>query len=286
MKKFNNLLPFFSNVSFYLFCFFFLITIFSKLNFLNYELYSQHNSTYLSPAPKNEIYNPNLSFLNSMSRLEKYFLHEIGKKELTQTEAIYFADQLLRERFYHRDIIISVSDNWFLHAFNFLSKNRHNTLYTSSLNLNYILESEHALCNQQALIFQELMNVIGIEYQSVLFSIPRNPTPFGHFASAARVDENWFFIDTNLEPSYQTEDHSILPRLLNGDVELFNSLYPEYTLDSMPIGAISTSSLNKNPAWLGALFQTITSSISNYLWLILFFCYLFFKLLSKRTAVK
>jgi hypothetical protein len=282
MTKFSNFLPFLSKIFFYLFCFFFLVTIVFKLSSLFYELNSQNNSAYHTPAQKNELYNPNLSFLNSMPILEKYFLHEIEKKELTQIQAVYFADQLLRERFYHQDRVISISDNWFLHAFNFLSKNRDNTLYTSSLNLNYILESKHAMCNQQALVFQELMKVAGIEYQSVLFNIPS----FGHFTSAARVDEQWFFIDTNLEPPYQMEDHSILPRLLNGDEGIFNFLYPKQAVDTIPVGAISASFLNKNPAWLGQLFQIITLSISNYLWLLLFFCYVFCKLLLKRAAVK
>ena len=46
-----------------------------------------------------------------MSKLEKYFLSEIQTEELTKIEAIYFADQLLRDRFSHADKPISLADN-------------------------------------------------------------------------------------------------------------------------------------------------------------------------------
>ena len=232
---------------------FFLITIFFKFGYL--KLYSPNTSFLTSNIPKNEVYNSNLLFLNSMPKLEKYFLNEIEKKELTKTQAIYFADQLIRERFHHGDSEIAINENWLLHLFTFLSGKSQSNIYTSNLHPNNILENSYAICNQQAIIFQELMKAIDIEYQSVLFSISENSKYFGHFASAARVDDNWFFIDTNLEPSYKIEDYSILPRLINGDKELFNFLYPEYAVDRIPIGAISVSSLNKNPAGMGNCFK-------------------------------
>jgi hypothetical protein len=208
-----------------------------------------------------------------MQKLKKYFLQEIESKKLTNIESIYFADQLLRNRFYHGELVISLNDNWFLYALNFFTKNRNNSMYISSLDPDYILKSDYALCNQQALVFQELMKIIGIEYQSVLFNIPSSPKPFGHFASAALIGTNWYFIDTNLEPSYPSKDSSILQRLLNSDLDLFNSLYSEYSLGNIPIGSITTSSLNQNPAFFGNLFQKITYIISNYFWLLCLFAY-------------
>jgi hypothetical protein len=285
MKKFDHFLVLLSQLSFYLFCIFFIVTIFFKLNFFNHEWLIPSSPSNYATQVKEEQYNPDLLFINSLPKLEKYFLHEIEKQGLTQIEAIYFADQLLRDRFYHKDRVISIADNWSLYLFNFISKNRNNTLYISSLDPSDILKSEYALCNQQALIFQQLMRIIGTEYQSVLFTIPRNPNVFGHFASAARVGESWFFVDTNLEPSYQQKDASILPRLLDGDEKLFNTLYSEYAVTKIPAGAISVSSLNQNPAFYGALLQKTTYIVSNYFWLMALFFYIACRLFTKKVNV-
>lgn len=273
MKKFQYLPNLISKIFFFSFCLFFFLTTFFKLSPLKSDWLIPDYPIYNITEVKNEKYNSNLSFINSMPKLKKYFLQEIESQKLTNIESIYFADQLLRNRFYHGELVISLSDNWFLYVLNFFTKNKNNSMYISSLDPDYILTSDHALCNQQALVFQELMKIIGIEYQSVLFNIPSSPKPFGHFASAALIDANWYFIDTNLEPLYPLNDSSILPRLLNSDIDLFNSLYPEYSLGNIPIGSISTSFLNQNPAFFGNLFQKITYLISNYFWLLCLFAY-------------
>jgi len=213
-----------------------------------------------------------------MSKLENYFIQLIETKQLTEIEAIYFADQLLRDRFFHKNKIVSLQDNWLLYLFNYFSKNKNNTLYLSSLDPNYILGSSHAYCNQQALIFQKLMSAINIDYQSVMFNIPRLPVAFGHFASAANSNGKWFFIDSNLEPSYDEGDYLVLPNLLKGDVKLFNKLYPEHAVDLIPEGSISMGYLNKNPAFYGYLLQKITYIFSNYAWLLMAVAYLGCKL--------
>lgn len=275
MKKLQNFPDLLGKIFLLSFCIFLLLTVIFKLNIFNHDWLRPNYSSHFITEVKGEQYNPNLSFINSMPKLKKYFLNEIESKKLTNIESIYFADQLLRNRFYHGDKLVSIDDNWFLYLFNLFTKNRNNSLYISSVDPNYILKSNHALCNQQALIFQELMQTIGIDYQSVLFNIPRYPASFGHFASAALIDKNWYFIDTNLEPLYLSKDSSILPRLLNSDIELFNSLYPEYNVSNIPSGSISTSSLNQNPAFFGYLLQEITYIISNYFWLLCLFAYFF-----------
>jgi len=282
MNKLYYSFVFFGRLFFVIFCLSFVLTIFFKIDFLKHEWILPNNTTHFIADVKDEKYNSNLSFLNSMQKLENFFLNEIEERNLNNLEAIYFADELLRDRFYHKDTVISIKDNWFLYVFNFFSKNRNNSLYISSVDPNYILKSDHALCNQQALIFQKLMETINVDYQSILFNVPRSPVSFGHFASAARIDESWFFIDTNLEPPYQQNDATILPRLLDGDLELFNLLYSEFSADNLPPGAISTSSLNKNPAFMGNLLQKITYFISNYMWVSSLFSSFFFRFLSRR----
>jgi hypothetical protein len=286
MKIFIKLLPLVKKILLSLFCILLFLTLFFKSNAFSHTwLIPTHTSIY-NIEVNSEQYDSELGFLDSMPKLEKYFLSEIQKKELTKLEAIYFADQLLRDRFLHRDNIIALSDNWALYLIRYFSKNRTSSLYISSLDLSYILKSEYAICNQQALIFQELMRAINVDYQSVLFNIPSSPVSFGHFASAAGIDGDWFFIDSNLEPSYKEPHSFILPRLLSSDTKLFNEIYPAYEVSTIPAGAISIASLNKNPAYWGHLLQKITGIFSNYAWLLALIAYFGCELLSMQVNKK
>ena len=273
MQKSHNSLVLVKKILLSLFCILVFLTLFFKSNFFVHAWLIPSQANAYNAEINFEQYDSELEFLDSMSKLEKYFLSEIQTEELSKIEAIYFADQLLRNRFYHTDKPISLADNWALYLFNYFSKNKNNSLYISSVDPDYILKFKYALCNQQALIFQELMQAINIDYQSVLFNIPRSPVAFGHYASAARLDGDWFFIDSDLEPSYKERDSSILPRLLSGDVKVFNELYPEYAVSSIPKGAISVASLNKNPALLGYLLQKITGIFSNFAWILVLIAY-------------
>ena len=287
MKIFIKLLPLVKKILLSLFCILLALTLFFKVDFFSH--------TWLNPTKADPFYNlqinseqydSKLGFLDSMPKIEKYFLSEIQKKELTKIEAIYFADQLLRDRFLHRDSVIALSENWALYLFRYFSKHKTNSLYTSRLDPNDILKSEYAICNQQALIFQELMRAINVDYQSVLFNIPRSPVTFGHFASAAGIEGDWFFIDSDLEPSYKEPHSFILPRLLSSDTKLFNEIYPAYEVSTIPAGAISIASLNENPAYWGHLLQKITGIFSNYAWLLALIAYFGCELLSMQVNKK
>ena len=256
--------------------------LFFQSSFLNHGwIYPNSVQTYTS-ALKEEQFNEDLAFLNSFKKLKKYFLEKINEEKLNEIDSVIFADRLLRERFYHQNTNVQLKDNWFLYVFNFFSSNRNNSSYLSSLNPDYILRFNGAICNQQALIFQALMEEIGIEYQSVLFNISNSSKSFGHFSSAVMVDGNWLFIDTNLEPKYDLKDSTILKRLLNSDTSLFNSMYPENTVQEISKGSIWLSSKNKNPAFRGRIFQEICYFVSYYAWILFFTIYLMLRSISRE----
>ena len=239
-------------------------------------------NTLYTTSKMEEKFNPNLSYLNTMSKLEEYFLLEIGRKELQGKEIVSFADNLIRDRFMHDDAFIRLKDNWILHAFNFFTPHRDDTTYLSSLNPDYILKFDGAICNQQAIIFQQLMKAYHLDYQSVLFNIPRSPEPFGHFASAVKVNNEWIFIDTNLEPQYDSGDTKILDALLGGDVHLFNHLYPSYKVEEIPKGSIRADHANQNPAFYGRIFQDFCYFLSWYGWAASLICYFLISRLKKK----
>jgi hypothetical protein len=231
------------------------------------------DNTLYTTSNLQEKFNPNLSYINTISKLEKYFFSEIERNKLQDRQIVSFADNLIRERFSHHDYFIQPKDNWVLHVFNSFTRHRNNSTLLSSVNPNYIIKFNGAICNQQSLIFQHLMKASDIEYQSVLFNVPRSPEPFGHFASAAKIDNQWIFVDTNLEPEYDYGNTQILDALLSGDVDLFNLLYPNHKIEELPKGSISVDYKNKNPAFFGRIFQDILYFISWYGWVASLICY-------------
>ena len=266
------------------------ITVFQLIFLIHFQLSSVGlqwqkdiglNSLYTT-SNSEERFNPNLSYLNTISKLEKYFLLEIERNKLQDRQIVYFADNLIRDRFLHKDLIIRPKDNWVLHIFNFFTHHKNNSTYLSSLNPNYILEFDGAICNQQSLIFQHLMKISDIEYQSVLFNVPRSPKPFGHFASAAKIDNQWIFVDTNLEPEYDYGDTQILDALLSGDVNIFNLLYPNHKIVELPAGSIRVDYKNKNPALFGRIFQDILYFVSWYGWVASLICYFLINRFKKK----
>lgn len=253
---------------------FFLFLIFlAPLLLVNLEVF---NSNQIEPVSTpydrlNEVFDETLEFLNSQDKLHKYFQEQIQENNFTDIEMIIFADDLLRKRFRHGDVVVNQRDNWVLYVFNYLSGNSENSLYTSALNPNVILNSPQAICNQQAIIFQGLMRSIGFEYMSINFNVPSSEVAFGHFASGVKVKDDWYFVDTNIEPQFNRTDPTIVTKLLSNDLEIFNSLYSPWAVPAIPNGSIYSSSLNEFPAKKGKFLQDFTYFLSNYVW-VFFLC--------------
>ena len=127
------------------------------------------------------------------------------------------------------------------------------------------------------------MKVSNIDYQSVLFDVPRSSKPFGHFASAAKVNNEWIFIDTNLEPQYDPGDTKIFDALISGDVNLFNLLYPTEMVEEIHTDSIRVDYVNKDPAFYGRIFQNICYFISWYGWAVSLACYFLIRRLKKKS---
>ena len=136
-----------------------------------------------------------------------------------------------------------------------------------------------AICSQQAILFQELIADFGFEYESVGFNVPllefkevSGDKEFNHFASAVKVDNNWYYFDSNLEPIYDRKNHLVYSELLIGQSERLTELYPSYKWAEITEGMIYRSSRNTFPAPTGLLIQQISKVLSFFSWI--FFCML------------
>jgi hypothetical protein len=135
------------------------------------------------------------------------------------------------------------------------------------------------ICSQQAILFQELVSDFGFEYESVGFNVPLlefkevgGDKEFNHFASAVKVDSNWYYFDSNLEPMYDRNNHLVYSELLIGQSKRLSELYPSYKWADITESMIYRSSRNMFPAPNGFLFQQISKVFSFFSWI--FFCLL------------
>tara|TARA_X000001036_G_C20604880_1_gene776501 strand:+ start:249 stop:1109 length:861 start_codon:yes stop_codon:yes gene_type:complete len=267
-----------------LFLFFFIGTfLFKYIGYSPSFLMPETESLNFSEPTNSEKYNPDLDSLNTMKSLEDYFLSKLKNNNFSKLDIVYVADNLLREKFLHGNTNFSIQENWFLYIFNYFSINRNNSIYLSNLLPEHILKNNKAICNQQAIIFQNLMAAVNIEYQSILFNINNANNQFGHFASVVKIKDHWYLIDTNMEPNYKKGDKSIIPSLLKGDVDVFNGLYPNHQFKNIPDGSISLSSLNKNPALYGQLIQLFSYYLSNLGWIIFLILFLMSRFIERKT---
>lgn len=213
-----------------------------------------------------ETWRPDLARVRSvddaMRVLPAYIDRQHGSREARVAAGI---DQFVRERFYHGKSYISFHRNWLAWIAGAFWINLREPVMPDE-----ILRHRSALCNQQAIVFQELLKRNNIHYASVLMGWPSSdPEGRGHFAVAAQIDRRWTYFDTDLEaarlnaPVERVIDGSAL-RVLYGDKP---ALLAQMQYAAAHNG-ISLAHIDQYPAPRGALFQILTEWLSSWAWLI------------------
>ena len=256
---------FISLILFLFFAYSFLLTGNSSQN----ELSSMHENM------ANEIYDPEIGSINSLQALKKNIQIIVEQENLSGIEIPIYIDDLLRKKFMHGSSSINTKGNWLLQVAD--------TILIDELAFSFSAEDvamhNRAICSQQAILFQELIADFGFEYESVGFNVPllefkevSGDKEFNHFASAVKVDNNWYYFDSNLEPIYDRKNHLVYSELLIGQSERLTELYPSYKWAEITEGMIYSSSRNTFPAPTGLLIQQISKVLSFFSWI--FFCML------------
>lgn len=233
------------------------------------ELSSMHENM------ANEIYDPEIGSINSLQALKKNIQIIVEQENLSGIEIPIYIDDLLRKKFMHGSSSINTKGNWLLQVAD--------TILIDELAFSFSAEDvamhNRAICSQQAILFQELIADFGFEYESVGFNVPllefkevSGDKEFNHFASAVKVDNNWYYFDSNLEPIYDRKNHLVYSELLIGQSERLTELYPSYKWAEITEGMIYRSSRNTFPAPTGLLIQQISKVLSFFSWI--FFCML------------
>ncbi|SVD91513.1 uncharacterized protein METZ01_LOCUS444367, partial [marine metagenome] len=227
------------------------------------------DSKHILPVPEssNEIYDKNFESINNLESLKSLIRSEIDSRNYEGIEIPIFIDDIIRKKYFHQTAYLATDTNWVLKIFDFLFPSKE---FLTAMDPKHLVKKNHGICNQQAIIFQEVIKDYEFQFASIGFDIkiPEQGN-FGHFVSAVKIEENWFYFDSNMEPDYDRSDPSIFSRVLEADKGLLKKLYPEYNFSLVNKGMIIFRDLNTFPAKKGVMFQKITQFLSDFSWIFL-----------------
>lgn len=197
--------------------------------------------------------------ITSMNLLQR----EIGQRALQanisehQLGYYHIAASVLRDRFAHGYSYYGWHDNWIA----CLSARLLNKDWNAIVLPDDILKHPTAACSQQELVLIELFRQDGVPYRKILFN--------HHFAVEARIDSNWYFFDTDLEPHISLNTRLSLQEIMNRNLlpQLYQGRIPENQLDSL-LGKPQYGNTNEYPAIRARRFQLISRFLSKWLWLL------------------
>lgn len=159
--------------------------VFFALNFVDYNIIEDK-----SAAVINEKFDPALSRLNSLSRLEAYVDSVTAAKNIFPGTLEYAlaADEIVSQRFYHKYATQDLSENWIASIAQKITG-----LYLSSkITADDILTKSYGYCGQQNAVLMELVQKKGHDYRVVYLR--------RHFIFQSKIAGKWCYFDSDLEP--------------------------------------------------------------------------------------
>ena len=227
-----------------------------------------------------EIYDEEIAKIDNLNDLKRLVDYEVKKNNFEGIDIPIYIDDIVRRKYFHQTAYIAADTNWILKGADYFFPEH---LFLTAMDPKDLAKKNHGICNQQSIIFQELIKNYKFEYASIDFgiSIP-DQGYFGHFVSAVKVGGDWFYFDANMEPVYDRKNSLIVKKVLEGDKEVLKKFYPQYNFDLLTREMIEFRDLNRFPAKRGVMFQKITQFLSSFSW----FLFLIFSLLLRSLALK
>lgn len=275
------MIDFFYKKAHYIFGILFLVTILPFFSDLGKgEQYS---------VSRKELYNPELTRLNSVAKLSYYIdsVYSLNSTSNILDTALYakVTSDIVKRRFYHGLSLYNLSDNWIAALAGKYIWSHLSAIVTPD----DILKHPIGLCSQQTMVFLEILKRKGINFRTVGLGYKEGP---GHFLSEVSYNGTWHLHDVTVEPRWEkvVNHHKSLEFYLQNKDSLF--LAYDGRIDKLTFFKIMGKSeygpVNQLPARKMFVFHKITLFFS-YLLPILFFCFFVFylkKSISKRTSFK
>jgi len=238
-----------------LFIFLFLLTFSLALSQFSFQHEKDIKKEYT------ELYDPALNKLDNMKKLVEYWdgmTIQNGLKINTR-EHVDLAHNIIAQRFYHGYARYNIRNNWLA----FLAGTFIWSDFSGIVIPDDILKYNEALCNQQAIVFGELVKKRGYKVRKVMLK--------GHFCKEVFYNNSWHFYDADMEPDFSQET----PRPGIEDlVSNKNLLYNAYkdkankALINRIFGKYKTGEINSFPARKMIVFDYVTKALSDWLWVL------------------
>jgi hypothetical protein len=216
-----------------------------------------------------EAYDPLLSRLNSLKKLEQYCDSLYAEKvfaggsvefERTYTDVVSSA---VRNRFYHGYSYYGAGSNYIAALLSKVTMPGLSALVIPD----EILKYPYAACSQQSIVMMEVLKYKGLSTRKISFEGKRFG---GHFAFEVFYDGTWHFYDPNMEPDKTILDNNGRPGIdfLVRNPGILTKAYAHYPalkiLDIFP--NYSYGPVNKFPAPKALIFQKITLFLTYTIW--------------------
>lgn len=183
--------------------------------------------------------------------------------------------QVLRKRFYHGYSHYALGENWVAAMSGRLFWDHLSAIVLPE----HILRYPFAACSQQEIVLMTLFERNKIPYRKVMFN--------HHFALEARFDEDWYFFDVNLEPTFPDHRRTSLDSIIrqNQLTAIYKDRMDVAKIDSI-LGPPRYGSLNEFPAPRARLFHEFTQWLSKWGWAISFGLGVFFWIKYRKQQQK
>ena len=226
-----------------------------SLNFINTDI----NET-LAYDHK-EQFDPRLSYLNSIDKLEAYIDSNEAKDHFSPGSVDYVVtiSYAIRERFYHGFSHFSMQENWIAA----LSEKVFGYGLASKVKPDDIMQHPYAACSQQSMVMMSILRRKNISYRSVGFP--------HHFALEVLVNGKWYYFDPNMEPNMTNNDRLEANwKCCADNLKKFYDTARFKDLD-WKFGkglTVTNGKINDIPASHAKIFQSVTAFVSHILWCI------------------
>lgn len=160
-----------------------------SLNFIDVDI---NATAYATPSyDHKEKFDPALSSLNTLDKLDAYITNKITEKNLHAgtVEYVEAIKDAISYRFYHGFSHLSLKDNWVAA----ISEKVAGYGLSCNVNPDEIMKHSCAACSQQCIIMMEMLRRRNIDYRSVGFP--------HHYTIEAKLNNKWYYFDPNMEPS-------------------------------------------------------------------------------------
>jgi len=216
---------------------------------------------------KKELFDPSLSSINSVQRLIDYSDSIATVNHIKSGSLGYgvLVASVLRKRFYHGFSSYTLQQNWLAVAAQLLLGRG----LAAPVNPDEILKYPYAGCSQQAIVMMAVMKEKKVPFRSVGFP--------HHYATELCFKNNWYFFDSNMEPKINEKERKekywkgsadSLKKFYSGDHQYLNWTFG----NSFPV---IFGKPNADPAPHAYLFQDITKYLSQFLWIIPLFFFVY-----------